>query len=134
MSQPKAEMGTSAVFPEKENGMLRPGTLTVFSMSAGPSEGYQLDDVSLCIENERTAIFRATLTAPAGAAVWARAWVSSEEQTLAESASPRMSAGQIAELKVTLAENIRPEDAVMGCMRIESAPLATKHVVRFDLE
>ena len=114
--------------------MLRPGTLTEFSVSAGPSEGYRLDDVSLEVEDERTAVFRATLTAPTGSDVWARAWVSSEVETLAETASPRMMAGQIVELRVALAENILPEDAVMACMRIESAPLATRHVVRFNLE
>ena len=69
-----------------------------------PSQGYSLSDVRLDIPNPTTAIFKAKLNGPQGTPVWARAWLSTEAGTLAETASN-------------------------AYMRIESAPLKTEHVV-----
>jgi hypothetical protein len=41
------------------------------------SRGYRLSDVRLNIPEPTTAIFKATANGPAGAPVWARAWLSS---------------------------------------------------------
>jgi hypothetical protein len=93
-----------------------------------PSHGYSLSDVRLDVPNPTTAIFTAKLCGPAGAFVWARAWLSTEAGTLAESASPQLQTGDEVTLQVTLESRESPEYAYM---RIESAPLATEHVVAF---
>jgi hypothetical protein len=63
--------------------------------------------------------------------VWARAWLSNEaEGTLAEAASERLNAGDLAMLTVTLRDGRVPENA---CMRIESAPLQTEQVAVIKL-
>ena len=51
-----------------------------------PSHGYFLTDLRLDVSTPTTAIFKARLNGPEGAAVWARAWLSIEAGTLAESA------------------------------------------------
>ena len=91
------------------------------------SNGYFLSDVRLEIPDSDTAVFTAKLNAPAGAPVWARAWLSNElEGTLAETASPRLTAGDVLSLTVILRDIRIPENA---CIRIESAPLETEQVV-----
>ena len=95
-----------------------------------PSHGYSLSDVRLDIPNSTTAIFKATLNGPKGKPVWARAWLSSETETLAESASPRLMAGDEVTLQVVLRGPELPQHAYM---RIESAPLNTEHVVGLKL-
>jgi hypothetical protein len=96
-----------------------------------PVHGYSLSHVRLDIPNPTTAIFKARLNGPEGSPVWARAWLSTEEDTLAESASPQMKAGDEVTLEVILQSNESPHSAYM---RIESAPLHTEHVVALKLE
>ena len=96
-----------------------------------PSRGYSLSDVRLDIPNPTTAIFKAKLNGPEGAPVWARAWLSTEAGTLAETASPQLMAGDEVTLEVTLRSSESPQNA---CMRIESAPLKTEHVVVLKLK
>jgi len=95
-----------------------------------PSQDYSLSDVRLDIPNPTTAIFNARLNGPQGAPVWVRAWLSTEIGTLAETASPRLTAGDRVTLEVTLRSAESPQNAYM---RIESAPLKTKHVVGLKL-
>ena len=98
---------------------------------AHPSSEYYLSDVSLDIPSSNTAVFRARLHGPAGAKVWVRAWVSNEiDGTLAEVASDRLNAGEPAILTLMLDDPRTPE---IACIRIESAPLATEHVVIIKL-
>ena len=113
--------------------MLRPlkATLRPASDSAHPAGAYFLSDVSLEIPRPDTAIFRARLHGPAGAKVWVRAWLSNEiDGTLAEVVSEGVDAGALATLTVRLDDTRVPEN---GCIRIESAPLATEHVVIIKL-
>ncbi len=109
--------------------MLRPSTssLNGFVDSSPGSGDYRLEGVRLDIPNETTAVFRGTLVGPDGSRVWARAWLSNEtDGTLAEAASPEMVSGDEVSLTVTLSSDDVPE---LACMRIESAPLETEHVV-----
>jgi hypothetical protein len=94
------------------------------------SHGYSLSDVRLEIPNPTTAIFKARLNGPEGSPVWARAWFSTEAGTLAETASPRMTAGDELTLQVMIKG---PESPEYAYMRIESAPLKTEHVVGLRL-
>jgi hypothetical protein len=94
------------------------------------SHEYSLSDVRLEIPNATTAIFTARLNGPKGSSVWARAWLSTEAGTLAEAASPRMTAGDEVTLEVMLKG---PRAAEYAYMRIESAPLKTEHVVGLRL-
>jgi hypothetical protein len=96
------------------------------------SNGYFLSDVCVEIPSGDTAVFTAKLNGPAGASVWARAWLSNEvDGTLAETASQRLAAGDIVSLSVILRDIRIPENA---CIRIESAPLETEQVVVMRLE
>jgi len=95
-----------------------------------PSHGYSLSDVRLDIPNSTTAIFKARLNGPEGKPVWVRAWLSTEEGTLAESASPQLMSGDEVTLQVVLQSPVSPQCAYM---RIESAPLDTEHVVGLKL-
>ncbi len=95
-----------------------------------PSRGYSLSDVRLGIPDTTTAIFKARLNGPKDSSVWARAWLSTEAETLAESASPELKARHQVTLRVTLQS---PESPVCAYMRIESAPLQTEHVVALKL-
>jgi len=95
-----------------------------------PSRGYSLSHVQLEIPDPTTAIFKATLKGPEGAPVWARAWLSTEAGTLAETASPRLTAGDHITLEVTLRGAESPQNAYM---RIKSAPLKTEHLVVLKL-
>ena len=93
--------------------------------------GYFLSDVSLDIPNPDTAVFRARLHGPSGSKVWVRAWLSNEiDGTLAEAASECLNAGDLVTLTVKLHDPRIPENA---CIRIESAPFATEHVVIIKL-
>jgi hypothetical protein len=65
-----------------------------------PSHSYWLTNVRLDIPSRTVAIFKAKLNAPEGKPVWARAWLSTEEGTLAESASPRLMAGDEVNLRL----------------------------------
>jgi hypothetical protein len=106
--------------------MLRPDADLVHS-----SRGYFLSDVCLDVSRPNTAVFRARLHGPAGAKVWARAWLSSEaDGTLAEAASDCLDAGDFVTLTVRLDDSRTPESAYL---RIESAPLVTEHVVLIKL-
>ena len=109
--------------------MLRPITTTrkEFVHLIPPPADYHLDDVHLDIPDEKTAIFRAKLIGPPGKHVWARAWLGSEsEGTIAETASPQMNARDEVTLVVKLPRDATPEGAYI---RIESAPLKTKHIM-----
>src|SRR4051794_2125223 len=113
--------------------MLHPTTSTLRSFvdSWGPAGEYRLSDVSLDIADRGTAIFRATLHGPVGSQVWTRAWLGNEiDGTLGETASPPMNAGDDVVLNVKLIGAKIPDH---GYMRIESAPLMTKHVVKIAL-
>ena len=113
--------------------MLHPTTssLRPAVVAGQSSKGYFLSDVCLDIPSTDTAVFKAKLNGPAGTQVWARAWLSSEKDgTLAEAATPCLRAGDVATLTVILHDRRIPENA---CMRIESAPLATEHVVVIEL-
>ena len=93
--------------------------------------GYFLSEVSLDIRSPDTAIFRARLHGPVGSKVWIRAWLSNEiDGTLAEVASGCLDAGGLATLTLRLEDARIPENAYI---RIESAPLATEHVVIIKL-
>ena len=109
--------------------MLQP-TTTALRPAVDPphrSREYFLTDVRLDIPSSDTAVFRARLHGPAGSKVWVRAWLSNEiDGTLAEVASGCLQAGDEAALTVKLPDGRAPENA---CIRIESAPLATEHVV-----
>ena len=96
-----------------------------------PSHAYSLSEVRLDVPNPTVAIFKARLNGPAGMPVWARAWLSTEAGTLAESASPQLKSGDEVTLQVVLGRTESPEYAYM---RIESAPLNTEHVVALKLE
>jgi hypothetical protein len=91
-----------------------------------PSHGYWLSDVQLDLANPALAIFKAKLNGPEDMPVWARAWLSTEAGTVAESASPQLNPGDEVMLEVPLPGVVSPRFA---CMRIESAPLQTEHVV-----
>jgi hypothetical protein len=95
-----------------------------------PSRGYSLSDVRLDIPKPTYAIFTARLNGPEGTPVWARAWLSTEAGTLAEAASPQLTAGEHVTLKIILQSTESPQYAYV---RIESAPLNTEHVVRLKL-
>jgi hypothetical protein len=113
--------------------MLEPAASRLYPShgSGTPTGAFFLSDVSLEITASDTAVFRATLNGPAGSSVWSRAWLSNEvDGTLAEAASPRMEAGDMVTLTVVLRGKRKPE---FGCIRIESAPLATEHVVMIKL-
>ena len=91
-----------------------------------PGHGYFLSDVRLDLPNPATAIFKARLNGPAGKPVWARAWLSTEDGTLAESASDQLNSGDEVVLELAVPSAPRAQYAYM---RIESAPLNTEHVV-----
>jgi hypothetical protein len=113
--------------------MLYPATTPLRPATECPlsSKDFFLENVSLEIPDAHTAIFRARLHGPAGSQVWARAWLSTEiDGTLAEAASPCLNAGDTVTLTITLHDSRIPENAFM---RIESAPLATEHVVIINL-
>src|SRR4051794_28423962 len=113
--------------------MLHPtvSTLREFVDSAAPTSEYRLSNVSLDILDPETAIFRATLNGPSGAPVWARAWFWNDiDHTVAEAASPRLNAGDEVVLTLKLKRAKTPDHA---SMRIESAPLQTKHVAHIGL-
>jgi hypothetical protein len=113
--------------------MLTPQTHTDFVELKPSQRGYRLDQITLRITDGLTGIFEATLLAPDGSSVWARAWISDDTGTLAEAASERLTAGARVGLTVSLPQNIAPERALYGYMRIESAPLATEQVMRVNL-
>lgn len=106
--------------------MMTPKSHNSFADILPPSRGYSLSDVRLEITNPTTAVFKARLNGPAGNPVWARAWLSTEASTLAESASRQLSVGDEVTLEVTLRS---PESPQYAYMRIESAPFNTEHVV-----
>jgi len=106
-------------------------TLRPAADSLHSSRGYFLSDVSLDIPAPDTAVFRARLHGPANSKVWVRAWLSNEiDGTLAEVVSDCLDAGELATLTVKLVDPRTPE---IACIRIESAPLATEHVVIIKL-
>src|SRR4051812_19845636 len=114
--------------------MLRPTTspLRPSGESRESAGGYFFTHVSLGISSGETAVFRAKLHGPPGAPVWTRAWLSTEiDGTLAEIASPRLTAGDTTTLIVTLRDRRVPESA---WIRIESAPLKTEQVVGIALK
>jgi hypothetical protein len=113
--------------------MLRPTTETLQpdADATHSSRDYFLSDVGLDIPRSDTAVLRARLHGPAGSKVWVRAWLSNEiDGTLAEVASDCLDAGELVILTVKLDDPRIPENA---CIRIESAPLATEHVVIIKL-
>src|SRR3954468_8025614 len=113
--------------------MLHPTTIPLRpSADLRPSaNGYFLSDVCLDIAGPDTAVFKAKLNGPVNSQVWARAWLSNEiDGTLAEAASPRLSAGDMVTLTVVLSDSRIPENAFI---RIESSPLATEQVVIIKL-
>ncbi len=95
-----------------------------------PAGPYRLNNVRLEIADSATVVFRARLEGPAGAAVWARAWLSNEAGTLAETASGELKASEEVVLEVKLSGE---ELSQYAYMRIESAPLKTEHVVGMKL-
>ena len=105
--------------------------LESFVDSFQPSGEYLLRDVRLDIPDPETAVFKAKLHGPADSPVWARAWVSNQEDgTLAEAESPQLKAGDPVTLTLKLLNEKTP---ILACMRIESAPLDTKHTVHIEL-
>ena len=107
-----------------------PKTNASFTDILRPSHGYFLTEVRIDVVNPTAAIFKAKLNGPDGAPVWARAWLSTEAGTLAESASRQLKAGDEVTLEVILQSGESPQHAYM---RIESAPLHTEHVVGLRL-
>jgi len=110
---------------------LTTASLTAFENLTAAPHDYRLEGACLDITDSRIAVFRAKLIGPTASPVWARAWLSTEpDGTLAEAASPRMNAGEEVTLTVKLTGNITPEAAFI---RIESAPLQTKHIMSLRL-
>jgi hypothetical protein len=109
---------------------MTPPSKNSFADVMRPAHGYFLIDVRLAIPNSTTAVFKAKLNGPEGKPVWARAWLSTEEETLAEAASAEMRVGDEVVLEVVLRTAEEPSAAYM---RIESAPLETEHVVGLKL-
>jgi len=105
--------------------------LTSFTDMLRPAHGYFLTNAQLEISNPTTAIFKATPNGPKNAPVWARAWLSTEAGTLAETASPELKAGETVTLTVVLRKTEIPQFAYL---RIESAPLKTEHVLALKLK
>jgi hypothetical protein len=106
-------------------------TVRAFVNTLQPSGGYHLTDVTLDIPDPRTVVFKAKLNGPVSAPVWALAWLSTAiDGTLAEAASPQLTAGDEVVLTVRLNDGRVPQQAYM---RIESAPLRTEHVVCADV-
>jgi hypothetical protein len=97
-----------------------------FADALPPSGSYKLECVRLEIPDAKRAVFTAKLCGPVGAAVWARAWLSTELGTLAESASEEMKAGDAVTLEVLYRGAETPRTSYM---RIESVPLKSEHVV-----
>ena len=97
-----------------------------FEEMLASSNGYSLSHVRFDMAGPKLAVFEARLNGPEGMPVWARAWLSTELGTLAESASPQLMAGDKVRLEVALLGEILPQYAYM---RIESAPLRSEHVV-----
>jgi hypothetical protein len=95
-----------------------------------PSGAYSLSCVQFEWRDATTAIFKATLNGPEGKPAWARAWLSTEAGTLAETASPQVKTGDEVTLEVRLHTSELPQYAYM---RIESSPLNTEHVVGLKL-
>jgi hypothetical protein len=110
--------------------MMTPPGKNSFADVLRPTRGYFLTEVRLEIPNPTTAVFKAKLNGPEGKPVWARAWLSTEEETLAEAASPEMLVGDEVFLEVVLRNAEEPSAAYM---RIESRPLETEHVVGLKL-
>ncbi len=113
--------------------MLTPTDAAIVSFvdSFKPAGEYLLENVRLDIPDPVTAIFNATLVGPPGAPVWARAWMSNAaDGTLAEAESPKMVAGDDVTLVVQLTGDGSPE---LACMRIDSAPLETRHTMHSKL-
>jgi len=90
------------------------------------AHGYWLSQARLDMANPMLAIFTARLNGPDGMPVWARAWLSTEAGTVAESASSQLKAGDEITLEVALSGAISPQFAYL---RIESSPLHTEHVI-----
>jgi hypothetical protein len=91
--------------------MLRPTAKSVssFANSLPPSGDYFLSEVRLDIPDPGTFIFKAKLHGPVGSPVWARAWVSTQmDGTLAEAASPQLTAGAEVVLTVRLKDGKSP--------------------------
>jgi hypothetical protein len=109
---------------------MTPHSYDSFAVILPSSRGYALSKVRLDIPNPTTAIFKAKLNGPAGSPVWARAWLSTEDATVAESASSQMKVGDEVTLEVILRSSESPQHAYM---RIESAPLQTESVVAVKL-
>ena len=95
-----------------------------------PRRGYFLSDVRLDLSTPATAIFQARLHGPAGKPVWVRPWLSTEDGTLAESASDQLNSGDEVALELAVPSAPRAQYAYM---RIESAPLNTEHIVALKL-
>jgi hypothetical protein len=110
--------------------MQRPNTDNSFKDVLRSSGAYSLSHVQLEQQDATTVIFKAKLNGPEDKPVWARAWLSTEAGTLAESASPQLKSGDEVTLVVRLNTPKLPEYAYM---RIESAPLNTEHVVSLKL-
>jgi hypothetical protein len=112
--------------------MLQPTTVTLTSFTdLMPPGDHHLKNVRLDIPDTQTAVFKAMLAGPSDSRVWARAWLGSEaDGTLGETASPAMNAGDDVTLVVKLNGTGCPESAFI---RIESAPLQTKHVMSIRL-
>ena len=76
-------------------------------------------------------MFHGRAHGPAEAKVWVRAWLSNEiDGTLAEVASECLEAGDAVNLTLQLHDKRIPENA---CIRIESSPFKTEHVVIIKL-
>ena len=96
----------------------------------GPHGEYRLADVALDTTGD-SARFSAKLMGPNQANVWARAWISNDQGTISEAASPMHLAGDRVTLDVPLPASTEGCEAYM---RLESAPLETEHVVKLRLQ
>jgi len=71
---------------------------------------------------------------PDGAEVWARAWLSNQRGTLAESAQGPVLAGSVVSLEVPIPVDLDPEDKYLAAFRVEASPLDTRDVKVVDLD
>jgi len=92
-----------------------------------------MENISLTIREDNQLDLKATFCGPPGASVWARAWVSDEENGYDETASPALSSGTTYVLSLHPVFDSPPAENLITCVRIESSPLATEHVVLFPL-
>jgi len=71
---------------------------------------------------------------PDGTEVWARAWLSNQRGTLAETTQGPVLAGSVVSLEVPIPVELDPENKYLAAFRVEAMPLDTREVKVVDLD